>query len=56
MLKAPETIVGADFKQHRLAALDQQVMAEYEKVVTEWMVIIETVLIDTADERWVSSS
>ena len=27
-----ENIVGSDFKQHRLAALDQQVIADYETI------------------------
>ena len=52
MLRAPESVVGADFKHHRLAALDQNIIAEYEKLVTEWVSTIEAILGDTSDERW----
>ena len=40
-----------DFKQHRLAALDQQVITEYEKLVSDWISTIEAILHDTVDER-----
>ena len=52
MLKAPENIVGSDFKQHRLAALDQTIITEYEELATEWITAIENILNDTADERY----
>ena len=51
MLKQPENIVGTEFKQHRLAALDQSIISEYEELVTEWMNTIDAILHDTADER-----
>ena len=52
MLKHPENIIGTDFKQHRLAALDPQVIAEYEELVSDWMNTIEAILHDTSDERF----
>ena len=55
MLRLPENVVGLDFKQHRLAALDGSLIAEYEKVVTDWMSTIEAILHDTSDERSVCS-
>lgn len=51
MLRQPDSIVSSDFKQHRQAALDQQVTSEYEKLVTEWITSIEVILGDSADER-----
>ena len=51
MLRLPENTVGSDFKQHRLAALDQSIISEYEILVTDWMSTIEQVLTDTSDER-----
>ena len=51
MLKLPENVVGSDFKQHRLAATDQTLIAEYEHLVSEWMTTIEAILHDTTDER-----
>ena len=53
MLKQPENLIGSDFKQHRLAALDQQVISEYEGLVTDWIDTIEGILSDTSDERFV---
>ncbi len=55
MLRQPDNLVGNDFKQHRLAALDQQIINEYEALVTEWMTTIEAILTDAADERYESS-
>ena len=52
MLKHPENIIGADAKQHRLAALDQHIITEYEGLVTEWISTIETILMDHADEKY----
>ena len=52
MLRLPDNVVGADFKQHRLAALDQGIITEYEELVTDWMTTIEAVLTDTSDERY----
>ncbi len=52
MLKHPENIVSSDFKQHRLAAHDQHIIAEYEQLVTDWMGTIESILTDTSDERY----
>ncbi len=51
MLKHPESIVGADFKQHRLAAQDQQITSEYESLVSDWIKTIEAILQDKSDER-----
>jgi dynein heavy chain len=51
MLKLPENVVGTDFKQHRIAATDQGLIAEYENLVTDWMTTIEAILNDTTDER-----
>ena len=55
MLRQPDNLVGNDFKQHRLAALDQQIINEYEALVNEWMSTIEAILTDAADERYSSS-
>ncbi len=52
MLRQPDNLVGNDFKQHRLAALDQQIINEYEALVNEWMSTIEAILTDAADERY----
>ncbi|XP_052708586.1 uncharacterized protein LOC128183562 isoform X10 [Crassostrea angulata] len=51
MLKQPENIVLNDFKQHRAAALDAQLIGQYEELVTDWINTIETMLNDTSDER-----
>ncbi|XP_053397319.1 dynein axonemal heavy chain 5-like isoform X6 [Mercenaria mercenaria] len=51
MLKQPDHIVLNDFKQQRAAALDPQLISQYEELVTEWMNTIEAVLTDTSDER-----
>lgn len=52
MLKQPENIVLNDFKQHRAAALDAQLIGQYEELVTDWINTIETMLNDTSDERY----
>ncbi|XP_060567478.1 dynein axonemal heavy chain 5-like [Ruditapes philippinarum] len=52
MLKQPDHIVLNDFKQQRAAALDPQLISQYEELVTEWMNTIEAVLTDTSDERF----
>ena len=52
MLKLPENVVGSDFKQHRLAALDTTLINEYEEVVSDWISTIEAILHDTSDERY----
>ncbi|CAH1799095.1 unnamed protein product [Owenia fusiformis] len=52
MLKQPENIVNNDFKQHRLAALDTQIISEYEGLLSDWISTIEAVLMDTSDERF----
>ena len=49
--KQPENVVGNEFKQHRLAAADQTIIAEYEDLVTDWMNTIDAILHDTSDER-----
>ncbi|XP_052807484.1 dynein axonemal heavy chain 5-like isoform X7 [Mya arenaria] len=51
MLKQPDHVVLNDFKQQRAAALDPQLINQYEELVTEWMNTIEAVLTDTSDER-----
>ena len=51
MLRLPDNVVGTDFKQHRLAALDQSIISEYEELVTDWMTTIEAIISDTSDER-----
>jgi len=51
MLRQPENVVSNDFKQHRLAALDPVIIGEYEDLVTDWMNTIDTVLMDSSDER-----
>ncbi|WAR07684.1 DYHG-like protein [Mya arenaria] len=52
MLKQPDHVVLNDFKQQRAAALDPQLINQYEELVTEWMNTIEAVLTDTSDERF----
>lgn len=56
MLKQPENIVLNDFKQHRAAALDAQLIGQYEELVTDWINTIETMLNDTSDERYPGTS
>lgn len=51
MLKQPENIVLNDFKQQRAAALDPQLISQYEELVVQWMNTIEAILVDTSDER-----
>ena len=51
MLKQPENLIGTDFKHQRLAALDQQLISEYEQLVTDWIGTIEQILTDSSDER-----
>ncbi|KAL5009692.1 hypothetical protein ScPMuIL_011997 [Solemya velum] len=52
MLKQPENIVLNDFKQQRAAALDPQLIGQYEELVIQWMNTIEAILVDTSDERF----
>lgn len=52
MLKQPENIILNDFKQHRAAALDVQLIGQYEELVQDWISTIETMLNDTSDERY----
>lgn len=51
MLRLPENVISNDFKQHRLAASDSTIIAEYEELVVDWMNTIENVLFDSSDER-----
>ena len=51
MLRQPDSIISNDFKQHRLAAADTAIIAEYEDLVTDWMNTIENILMDSSDER-----
>lgn len=44
-------MVEQDFKMQRIAALDAQLITEYEELVSEWINTIETILNDAADER-----
>ena len=53
MLKQPDHVVLNDFKLQRAAALDPQLISQYEELVSEWMNTIEAVLTDTSDERLV---
>ncbi|XP_076466964.1 uncharacterized protein LOC143298129 [Babylonia areolata] len=52
MLRQPENIVLNDFKQQRAAALDSQLISQYEELVTEWINTIEAIVYDTTDERF----
>ena len=52
MLRQPENVVLNDFKQQRAAALDSQLISQYEELVTEWINTIEAIVNDTADERY----
>lgn len=52
MLKQPENVISNDFKQHRLAAADSTIIAEYEDLVSDWMGTIENILMDSSDERF----
>ena len=51
MLRQPENVVLNDFKQQRAAALDSQLISQYEELVVEWINTIEAIVNDTADER-----
>ena len=55
MLKQPENVISNDFKQHRLAAADSAIIAEYEDLVSDWMNTIENILMDSSDERFVAT-
>lgn len=52
MLRQPENVVLNDFKQQRAAALDPQLIGQYEELVNEWINTIEAILNDTSDERF----
>ncbi|KAK6987323.1 dynein heavy chain 5 axonemal [Biomphalaria glabrata] len=52
MLKQPESIVLNDFKQQRAAALDSNLISQYEELLSDWMSTIESILTDTSDERF----
>ena len=54
MLKQPENVILNDFKMQRQAALDTQLIGQYEELVADWMNTIESILNDTSDERFVS--
>lgn len=51
MLRQPDSVISNDFKQHRIAAADTTIIAEYEDLVIDWMNTIENVLMDSSDER-----
>jgi dynein heavy chain len=51
MLRQPENIIANDFKLQRAAALDPQLISQYEELVNEWINTIEAIVTDTADER-----
>ncbi|CAG5121565.1 unnamed protein product, partial [Candidula unifasciata] len=51
VLRQPENLVEQDFKMQRIAALDPQLISEYEELVSDWISTIETILNDTADDR-----
>ncbi|XP_074662754.1 uncharacterized protein LOC141915202 [Tubulanus polymorphus] len=51
MLRQPENVVSNEYKQQRMAALDQGIIAEYEELVTDWITTIENVIIDNGEER-----
>ena len=53
MLRQPENVVLNDFKQQRAAALDPQLISQYEELVCEWINTIEAIVNDTTDERWI---
>lgn len=53
MLKQPENVILNDFKMQRQAALDTQLISQYEELVSDWMNTIESILNDTSDERLV---
>ncbi|CAL1527205.1 unnamed protein product [Lymnaea stagnalis] len=52
MLKQPENVIINDFKQQRAAALDSNLISQYEELVNDWITTIEGVLNDSADERF----
>ena len=54
MLKQPENVILNDFKMQRQAALDTQLISQYEELVSDWMNTIESILNDTSDERLVN--
>lgn len=54
MLKQPENVILNDFKMQRQAALDTNLISQYEELVSDWMNTIESILNDTSDERLVN--
>ena len=52
MLKQPSSALSGDFKMQRLAAQDQEVVAEYEELVLSWINTIDAVLADSSSERF----
>ncbi|XP_064629693.1 uncharacterized protein LOC135488785 isoform X2 [Lineus longissimus] len=51
MLKQPERLVSNEYKQHRLAALDHEIISEYEELVNEWIATIEPILSESGEDR-----
>ncbi|XP_066278010.1 uncharacterized protein [Branchiostoma lanceolatum] len=52
LLKKPEILVSSDFKQYRAAAFDETIVGEYETLVSDWIMTIDSILADgSAEER-----
>ncbi|XP_077977225.1 dynein axonemal heavy chain 8-like isoform X3 [Glandiceps talaboti] len=52
VLRRPEIMVTNEFSKHRAAAYDQNIISEYEALVTDWMATIDNALADGGDERF----
>ena len=57
LLKKPEVQITTDFKQNRAAAVNPTVLQEYENLVVDWILTIESVLLEGMEqERQVEST
>ncbi|CAH2249064.1 Hypothetical predicted protein [Pelobates cultripes] len=51
ILRRPLNILSSDFIQQRSAIVDSEVVEEYETLVSEWMKMIDQILMEAVDER-----
>ena len=51
IFRHPNTLVPNEIKLQRAAASDDNVLAQYEEVVTDWINTIDIFIKDTAEER-----
>ena len=54
LLKFPDMVTNLDFKHVRDAHLDLQLVADLESLVVQWSNALESVLIEGAQDRYLS--